>query len=181
MKNLWKTLSSKTVYKNDFVILKKNRIIPPVGIEKEYPIIERISSVVIVPVDKNGIVYMIKQFRYILNKSSIEIPAGYIEKGETPLKAAKRELAEEVDLKAKKWVFMGEMDLTASVVKAKHNFFLARDFEYMYVKPDPTEDIEIVKIPIHDIIRLIEDKKIESGPTVTGILLALQYMKEGKI
>jgi ADP-ribose pyrophosphatase len=181
MKNNWKTLSSKVVYKNEFITFKKNKIIPPDGIEKEYPIIERISSVVIVPVDKNGIVYLVKQFRYMLNKTCLEIPAGYIEIGETPLTTAKRELAEEVHLKAKKWVFMGEMDLTASILKAKHNFYLARDFEYIYAKPDPTEDIEIVKMPIHDIIRLIMDKKIENGPTVTGILLALQFIKEGKI
>lgn len=181
MKNSWKTLSSQIIYKNDFITFKKNKIIPPDGIEKEYPIIERKSSVVIVPVDQNGIVYMIKQYRYILNKSYLEIPAGYIEKGETSLKTAKRELAEEVHVKAKKWVFMGEMDLTASIFKAKHNFFLASDFEYIYAKPDPTEDIEIIKKPIHDIIRLIVDKKIENGPTVTGILLAIQFMKEGKI
>src|ERR1035437_1325197 len=96
MKNSWKTLSSTQLYQNDLVNIKINKVIPPDGIVKEYPIIERRSTVVIVPVDKDNQVIMIKQYRYIIDKTLLEVPAGYMEKGEKPLETAKRELAEEV-------------------------------------------------------------------------------------
>lgn len=181
MKTSWKTLSSKLIYQNKFIKFFLNEVIQPGGKVAQYPVIERRSSVVIIPVGKDNSVSLIKQYRYILGKKYLELPAGYIEEGETPLITAKRELAEEVHLKANKWIFLGASYMTASVFKAKHNFFLATDLEEKHEKGDPTEEITIIKKPLHDIIDLIMKKKIENGPTVTGILLAEKFLKGVKL
>ena len=123
MSNSWKTISSKVIYKNKFISLYKNKVFPPNNKLTEYPIVERKAAVVVVPIESDRTTYLVKQYRYTLNKVSIEFPAGYINEGETPLAAAQRELAEEVGLKGKTWKEISHVFMMGSLIKAKHIYF----------------------------------------------------------
>lgn len=180
MKNSWKTLSSKLLYKNKFVTLHKKQVIQPDGRKGEYPIIKRRPAVVVVPLEKDGITYLVRQFRYTLGKVTLEFPAGYIEDKESPLTAAKRELAEEVGLSAKNWKKMGEMYITGSIFNAKHIYYLATDLTKTLSNPEPTEEITIEKYPFREVENMVFEEKFDISSSVVAILLADRLIKKGK-
>lgn len=181
MKSHWKTLSSKIIYKNKFLSFYKNNVIQPDGKQAEYPIIKRRKAVVVVPIEKNGTTYLVRQYRYTLKRDSVELPAGYIEDNETPLQAAKRELAEEVGLKAKNWKKIGEMYMTGSIFNGTHVYFVATGFKKVRVAPDSTEEITIEKIPIRKVLQMISEQKFDICSSAVAILMADNLLREGQI
>lgn len=181
MKSSWKTLSSKVLYKNEFITFYKNRVIQPDGNKGEYPIIKRRPAVVIVPLEKDGTTFLVRQFRYTLQKESLELPAGYIEDNESPLEAAKRELVEEVGLKAKNWKKIGEMFMTGSIFYGKHIYYLATDLTQGLSDPEPTEEITIEKYPLSEVVNMVLEEKFNIGSSAVAILLADALVKKGKL
>jgi 8-oxo-dGTP pyrophosphatase MutT (NUDIX family) len=99
MKNPYKTLSKKIMYKSEFLTVREDQILN--GNKKGiYSVIFRNGKggISVIAKDKKGDFYLVKQWRYPINKEAIEFVAGKIDKNETPLQAAKRELFEETGL-----------------------------------------------------------------------------------
>ena len=92
----WETVSSEYLFRRPWLTVRKDAVRLPDGrINPEFYILEYPDWVNIIAIDENGQYVMERQFRYGLGKTCYEIAAGVIEKGETPLEAAKRELSEE--------------------------------------------------------------------------------------
>jgi len=94
MKNNWKKLSSRTVFKNPYYQIRRDYVIKPNGTKGFYDVIIRHPSVFIVAVNKKREACLIELYRYTNQINSLEIPAGNSE-GQPPLVAAKKELLEE--------------------------------------------------------------------------------------
>jgi ADP-ribose pyrophosphatase len=137
-------------------------------VEKE--IVEHRPSVGMIPLDRDYNVYLVKQYRHATGKSLLEIPAGKIEKGESPEKAAYRELAEEIG-------YVGKFSLLTT-------FYLAPsyDTELMYLflctdvikvprgRLDDDENITIKKMKLSTAIRKCLSGEIQDCKTVAGLL-----------
>ena len=137
-------------------------------IEKE--IVEHSPSVGMIPVDRHSYVYLVQQYRHATGKSLLEIPAGKIEKGEAPEKAAYRELAEEIG-------YTGKFSLLTT-------FYLAPgyDTELMYLfqctdlrrvvrgQLDDDENISIKRMKMGTAIRRCLSGEIQDCKTVAGLL-----------
>lgn len=171
----WKITSSKQIYKNRWLKLREDKIINPGGKKGIYGVVEISPAVGIIPVTKSGKIILLEIWRYPAGKKSIEIPLGGIDKNETPLKAAKRELLEETGFKARKWKYLGTFDVSVSMTTDRTELFLAKD---LYLQKRQSNKIardegiiQIMEMPLDKVVNLIKNNKITEAVTKGGILM----------
>ncbi len=128
------------------------------------------SAACIIAVDNDNII-LIKQFRPSVEETLIEIPAGRIDKGETPEQAAKRELEEEVGLIPLNLKKLVEFYPTPGFVDEKLYLFYADKFDKGNVHLDPGEVLNLFKLPVSEVDEYIFSNKIKDAKTLIGILL----------
>lgn len=129
----------------------------------------------------NNEIYLISQFRRLLEKTTVEAVAGFIDEGETPLEAAKRELKEEVGLTATDWQEFKVLNTAASVTKGEAHLFLARGLKIGIPEPEDDEDITPVVVPFEKAVEKVLKGEIDIATTVAGILLIDKLMKQNKL
>ncbi len=128
------------------------------------------SASAIVAIDGNEIV-LIRQFRPSVEETLIEIPAGRIDAGETPEKAAARELEEETGLKPLNLKKIAEFYPTPGFVDEKMHLFYADKFEKGSVHLDEGEVLRIFRLPLNEVDEYLRSGKIKDAKTYIGILL----------
>jgi ADP-ribose pyrophosphatase len=174
-----KVTSQKTVYSGKYFDVEE------VEIEKNNQtftksFINRKPFVMILPMTETNEIYLVSQYRETQNKICLEAVAGFIEDGEEPETAAKRELKEEVGVVAKKWRKLATWNLSANM-HARAHLFLAQDLKQGEQQLDPEEDIKIIKIPLHEAVNKIVNGEIDIAPSLAAILLLDNLQKSGKI
>ena len=95
--------SAKTVLRTKVFNVTQERVVIPAGVEVEKHLVRHRGAAVIMARKAQGQVLLIRQFRLPLRRDTWELPAGVVDKGETPLRAAKRELREETGYRARSW------------------------------------------------------------------------------
>src|SRR5688572_13985641 len=91
--NPWQTINQQVVYDNDWIRVREDNVIRPDGKPGIYGIVQyKNKAIGILPIDDDGNVYLVGQYRYPLELYSWEIPEGGCPEGEEPLEAAQREL-----------------------------------------------------------------------------------------
>ena len=142
-----------------------------------HTVVKRRPTVVVIPVTEDGYVYLIKQYRYLFGEILLEAVAGFVDKDESPLHAAKRELKEETGISAGSWEEVAKLDMAASVIKAQVHLYLCRDLELGTPEPEEDEDIEVVKMSLKDAIDKVLQGEITTSATATGLLLIDKILK----
>ncbi len=132
-------------------------------------IVRHPGSASILPYE-DGHVYLIKQYRYPLNGYIWEIPAGTLEEGESPEECARRELEEETGLIAGRLEEMFEAYLIPGYGTEKMHFFLATELSEGEMHPEPSEKIEVYRIPFDKVLRMIGEKDIVDAKTIAALL-----------
>lgn len=143
-------------------------------------VVEHPGGVGIVPVDKDGNVIMVKQYRYPIGKTIIEIPAGKLEYGEDPFECAVRELKEETGCKAEKLVSLGEMLPSPGYCKETLYTYLALNLIEGDMRLDEDEFLDVERIPLEKLVDMVMSGEITDGKTIVGILKADKYLKDNK-
>jgi ADP-ribose pyrophosphatase len=178
---------------NDIRIVSKKRLITSPyldvvettlekdGKEHVHINVEQKTAVFILPVTEQGEVYMVSQFRYLLQREMTEVVAGMVDKDEDPLEAAKRELQEETGLRASKWTDLGEVWRGASFVKGKYHFFLAQQLTQGEQKLDEFEKIAIQKIPLDEALANLFSPDSNTSGTVISLLLLDKMRRENRL
>lgn len=172
-KTNWKTIESKLIYKNkwmelieDKVVLEKNGKKIHEGI---YAYANKRKSVFVIARDNQQRIFMIKQNRYPLDKILIELPAGSTD-GQASLAAAKRELFEEIGVKADRWILLGSFYPIPSSGNQECMVYLAEDLDEGFIHNEPNEAIEdIFKVTEKELIQLLKENKIQDGETLAAL------------
>jgi len=112
---------------------------------------------------------MIRQYRHGSREVTLEIPGGLVDPGDTPEKAAARELLEETGFQAKEWTKIGVVNPNPALFNNRCYTFLAQDIKKVAAPtPDQTEDIEVALIPLTDIPKLILKGEIDHAMVITA-------------
>ncbi|MEM1119524.1 MAG: NUDIX hydrolase [Bacteroidota bacterium] len=181
-KNPWKVTKSITAYENPWIKVAHNDVITPTGTEGIYGVIHyKNYAVGILPIDRNGNIYLVGQFRFPLNEYSWEIPEGGCPEGTDLLATAQRELKEEVGLTAAKWTHLLKMHLSNSVSDEVAHIFIAQELEEGAAEPEETEELMTKKVPFDEAYQMVMDEKITDSMSVAAILKAKILMDKGEL
>lgn len=131
------------------------------------------GSAIMLARDEKGRVLLVRQYRLPARKSLWELPAGRLDPGESPLSAARRELAEETGYRARRWKRLVSFYASPGYTSERMTIYLAEDLLRGAAHPEEEESIECRWFTPAEIRRLIGAGKVEDGKTLVGLLLVL--------
>jgi ADP-ribose pyrophosphatase len=172
-----KLISSKEILKNKLFTVTDEVAVDPDGFEIHRNIVRHPGSAVVMPVDDKNRVLLVEQYRLPAKQKMWELPAGRLDPGESPLKAARRELQEETGYKAKRWVKLGSFYPSPGYVEEKMNLFLALDLTEGPQELMDDERIECRWFGRKELGDIIRTGKIVDGKTMVGYFLWLDWLK----
>jgi ADP-ribose pyrophosphatase len=172
----WKTIKTEVVIDNEWLRIRKDICLLSNGkILKDYFIIEKNDVVTIFPITINGEVVLVKQYKHGIKSITLEFPGGYINKNESAISAAKRELSEETGYKAKKFKKIGCISKDASNSHTYLHIYLAVNSEKIEQQLlDNTENIDVVLMDVNSILKNIRNGKIIEISTIAAFFLSLK-------
>lgn len=132
----------------------------------------------IVPLEGSGEVILVKQFRYPVGGEILEIPAGMVEKDESPLACARRELLEETAHQAKNFKKIATFYTTPGYSDELLHLFLATGLSRKKVDFDKGEVSEVIRLPLEEAIGLFLKGEIVDAKTGLGLFLAYFLMNK---
>lgn len=172
----WKTISSKEVFRCPWYFINEEKFKLPDKTTGIYYVVNTLDSVFVVPVTHDNKILFIKQYRYPVDEFYYELPAGGIEKGDSALTAAKKELEEETGYKGKCFKKIGTYAPMNGLCKEICNVYIAQDLEKTKQKLETTEFIEVEAITIKKAYKMIGENKIQCGMTLAAMSLARKYL-----
>jgi 8-oxo-dGDP phosphatase len=137
------------------------------------------SGVSVLALDEGDFVYLTSEYRYAIERESIEVVSGAIDGDELPLEAARRELREELGIEAGEWVELGVVDPFTSIISSPANLYLAEKLAFVETARESTEIIRTLKVELGEAVRMVLDSEITHGPSCVLILKA-QSLKTRK-
>jgi 8-oxo-dGTP pyrophosphatase MutT (NUDIX family) len=182
MDNNWITLGTIHQYDNPWISVTEDQVINPSGNKGIYGIVHfKNLAIGVIPMDPEGNIFMVGQFRYVSGKYSLEIPEGGGPLGIDPLVSAKRELKEETGLEAQTWEKLFEMDLSNLVTDERAIVYLATDLQQGVPNPEETEELTVSKIHITEAYQMVLDGKITDSITVAALFkMKIKFLENEK-
>ena len=144
----------KRVFKGPVFTIESGIVDEPGGVRARRDIVRHSSSVAILPVHEDRKITLISQYRCAFGRRVIELPAGRIDKGETPLQAAKRELREETGFGARTWETLYRILPTPGYSDEAVTLFRATNLFPSPAQPDPDERIQVLTMPLVSAVKL---------------------------
>ena len=135
----------------------------------------------VLPVDGEGQVDLVKQFRDALGRESLEVVCGVIGGGEPPLEVVLRELKEELGIAASEWMDLGFFDLEPSIIHCPVYLFVAKGLTFTAAEREGTETIEALTIPFNSAVQKVIESEITHGPSSVLIFKADALRREGEL
>lgn len=173
-----KILNQKLVYRGKYLNVFKKEYLTKTKKKGIWECIEKKDAVVIFALTKEKEVILEKIFRIPLNSFVFELPAGMIDKkGESPKKAARRELLEETGYLAKKLIPVFKFPLGTSLVSNEATLFFAPDVKFSQKgKGEDAEEIDVLKVPLRKLedFLLKPQKNVKIDIKIFGALAILR-------
>jgi len=168
-----RVLSSRVVYRGPVFWVTSDRVIEPTGIHVRRDIVRHTGSVVILAVDEQRSeprVLLERQYRHAAEDYLWELPAGRIDKGESGLAAAKRELREETGYTASRWKRILKFYASPGFVAEPMSVYLARGLRAGTAQPEEDEVIHKRFVPLSAAVRMVLRGTIRDAKTISAIL-----------
>ncbi len=165
-------ISRERVYDGLLLTVNRDRVGLPDGSESVREWIEHPGAAAVVPLFDDGSTVLVRQFRYATGRSFLEVPAGKIDAGETPAEVAIRELEEETGWRAADVEPLGAMYPCIGYSDEVIHLFIARGLERGDATHHAGEEIEVVRMPFAEAVRLARAGEIEDGKSAVALLRA---------
>ena len=174
-----KTLSTEIIFEGRAVRLRIDTIETVDGRQSTREIVEHDDCVTVIPVDEEGNILLVKQFRRPTGKDLLEIPAGGIDLGEDAETAVIREMQEETGYRPQKLERLGGFYSSPGFCTEYLHLYLATDLVPGRLYAEDTEAIELIRVSQDEITKLVTSGKIEDAKTIAGLLYYREYCQNG--
>ena len=158
------------------VTLRVERVVLRDGTETLRDIVQHPSSVVIVPLEEDGSVVMVRQYRKAAGRELLEFPAGVMEEDASPLEAARRELREETGLDATELIELGNFFAAPGSMTERLYSFLATGLFPNPLAPDEDERITLERMPFDEAVRLARAGELNDAKSLASLMLAAPHV-----
>ena len=173
----WRRISTEVRFRNPWWTYRLDRFLLPDGTEGEYHHVHTEGSVMVVPVAADGRLLLVNQYRYLLDRESLEFPGGGVKPGQPAEEAARAELAEEAGVAAGELVHVGRFDPYNGVTDELCELYVARGLTpEPHAVPDETEALEVVPLEVAAFEARIASGEIWDGMTLAAWCLARAHV-----
>jgi ADP-ribose pyrophosphatase len=165
-----KTIKKETIYDGKVINVTKDEVRCPNGETSIREIVHHRGGVAILFMVDGKFIFE-KQFRYALNEEIIEMPAGKLEKGETPLEAAKRELLEETGYRPLDMIHLGDSYPTPGYSSEVIHLYYCPKAVKEERHLDSDESIDLIYLSLEEVEKLLQENKIKDSKSIAAIYL----------
>ena len=164
------------MYENPWIKVREDAVVRPDGNAGIFGSVEVGPGASVLALDRNRQAYLIREWKYPLNRYTLEVISGGQDEGESFEQCARRELAEEAGLTGGVLTDLGLMETITTIVKAPVQLFLAVDVEPGLANPSADEFLEVVQMPFTQAIQMAMNGDFEHAATVITILKAARLL-----
>jgi len=159
--------------------IRRDYLKTPDGKETKFEIVEHSGSVVIVPVDSDGNVLFVRQYRHAAGMDMLELPAGTRDSVDEPYEeCAAREIREETGMEAGTLTKIGDFYLAPGYSTEFMGVFLATDLKHNPLDPDADEFLSVEKISVKNAIEMAEHGEVPDAKSLAALLLARPHLEK---
>ena len=167
----WLTLGREYVYQSPWCAFRVDEVEIPGGAQIEYGVLEGGGFAAVVPVTERGDVVLVRQWRQPLGAFTLELPSGGVDAGEKPEVAARRELFEETGYRAEGLEHLVSVHTSPGrSTEVCHLFGCKAVRDERGPRPEPTEFIRVVELPLGEALQMISEGGVTDAATVLGLL-----------
>ena len=162
--------SSQLIFRGKVFSVRRHSVVEPGGVRATRELVHHAGSAVILPRFRDGRIILVRQFRLATGGSLWELPAGSLDKNESALHAAKRELAEETGYGSSSWRKLVQYYPSPGFLDEKLTLFLARNIRPGPPCPETDERIRVRSFRMPELLSMMRTGKIRDGKTLLGLL-----------
>ena len=171
-------LKSEPVFQGRAFKIRRDWLKTPDGRETKYEIVEHGGSVIIIPIDEEGNLLFVRQYRHAAGMELLELPAGTREGNEPHETCAAREIREETGMAAGRLERIGDFYLAPGYSTEFMAVFLATKLSHNPLEADADEFLQVEKIPIKKAIEMAEKGQMPDAKTLAALFLASSYLEK---
>lgn len=181
MKITEKTLDSKSIFEGRVLHMKHDKVELIDGTVEMREIVEHPGGVCVAALDSDNNLLFVRQFRYPYREEVLELPAGKLEKGSTPLENGKRELLEETGAEGYSYISLGAVYPSPGYTNEIIRLYACRIGSQGESQPDEGEILNAEKIPLDKAVEMVLNNLIPDAKTQIAVLKTSMLLKSGKI
>ena len=172
-----KKIDGKTLYEGVIVNVRLDRAELVNGDVVRREVVEHPGGVTVIPVEEDGTVWCVRQFRYPFQREMLEVPAGKLEIGEKPLPAAVRELSEETGLEAGRMIYLGACCTSPGFSTEVLHIYLALELKHGDAHPDEDEFLNVEKHSLETLTEMVMSGEIDDAKTIIAVLKTRRFLE----
>jgi len=174
----FKLIKKETKFEGRAFSVARHHLETTDGRQIYYDIVQHPGAVTLVPVDEDGRIWFVRQYRYGAGKDLLELPAGTLEHGEDPLVCAAREVREEIGMAARELARLGTFFLAPGYSTEFMHVFLATGLYEDPLTGDEDEFLKVEAIPAAEAYRMAESGEIQDGKSLAALFMAVPQFKK---
>ena len=176
-----KTIKSEDKFVGRVIHVKLDRVELEDGSEASREVVAHPGGVAVAALTEDNELLFVRQFRYPYQEVLLELPAGKLEKGFTPLENGKRELLEETGAIGYNYISLGASYSSPGFCDETVHMYMCRIERFDEQRLDEDEFLNVEKIPVDRAVEMILNNRIFDGKTQTAVLKAAMLLKSGAI
>lgn len=174
---VFETVSSELIYQGRVFDVRRDQVRLQNGSLTTLDIVDHPGAVTLLPLDAEGRLWLVRQYRYSASAELLELPAGALEEDELPEACAYREVREEIGMSAGQLEKVGEFFLAPGYSTEYMYVFLATELQPDPLEADEDEFLSVETLPVAQVYRLAETGVIQDSKTLAALFLARPHLE----
>ncbi len=167
----FETIKSELRFQGRVFDVRRDQVKLPNGQTTDLDVVVHGGAVVAVPVDADGNLWFVRQYRHAAGVELLELPAGSVEEGEDLVEGARRELQEEIGMSAGSIEKIGAFYLAPGYSTELLHIFLARDLSFDPLPGDDDEFLQVEQYAIAEAYRMAETGVLQDAKSLAALFL----------